>query len=266
MSLEEVGAHPVVMAKALYGQINKLGFKDGKVPIYSMALSLDIEEIQIVPGLSFEGMILMPKNKARGSVLVKEANKARMRFTLAHELFHFLSLLHKPIGGTGFTCDKVAMRLSSHTSALNTRYQRQEAEANQFAAEILMPRQRIQRLLSKEPSLEHVLHISEEFEVSKEAAAVHYAALHDEPLAIIFSQNNRVRYAIKSGECPWLRYGKKGQGLPAGTITGVLGLGAIEEDDSLDWTTASASEKGDEVRLQTLGQSKGHAMTLIWFY
>ena len=92
MSLEEVGAHPVVMAKALYGQINKLGFKDGKVPIYSMALSLDIEEIQIVPGLSFEGMILMPKNKARGSVLVKEANKARMRFTLAHELFHFLSL------------------------------------------------------------------------------------------------------------------------------------------------------------------------------
>ena len=158
------------------------------------------------------------------------------------------------------------MRLSSHTSALNTRYQRQEAEANQFAAEILMPRQRIQRLLSKEPSLEHVLHISEEFEVSKEAAAVHYAALHDEPLAIIFSQNNRVRYAIKSRECPWLRYGKKGQGLPAGTITGVLGLGAIEEDDSLDWTTASASEKGDEVRLQTLGQSKGYAMTLIWFY
>ncbi|MGJ8563106.1 MAG: ImmA/IrrE family metallo-endopeptidase [Alphaproteobacteria bacterium] len=265
MSLEDSGANPVVMAKALYGQVSQLGYSSGELPIYNMALSLNIEEIRVEPGLAFEGMVLMPSNKSFGSILIKEARKPRMRFTLAHELFHFLSPLHEPVAGSGFQCDKAAMRLSAQRSPLKTRYERQEAEANQFAAEILMPRVRIRRRLSQEPSLEHVLAMAAEFGVSKEAAAVHYAALHDDPIAIIFSKDGVVRYTVKSKDCPWVTYGKQGMRLPAHLFRGDKRLSGFEDDDAREWTSQSDSEVGEDVQLQTLRQSGGYAMTLLWF-
>jgi len=265
MSLEEVGANPIIMAKALNAQLSSLGYNEGKVPIYQAALSLDIKEIRVEASLAFEGMILMPSNKSVGSVLINQASKPRMRFTLAHELFHFLSPLHKPVGQGGFTCDKAALKISSHRTQLRTRYERQEAEANQFAAEILMPRSRIKRRLGQEPSLEHVLAMADEFHVSKEAAAVHYASLHDDAVGIIFSRNGRVRYAVKSEDCPWLVHAERGAKLPSLIASKTKSLSLPEEFDANGWTTTSQDEVGDDVQIQTLYQDKGYAMSLLWF-
>lgn len=74
------------------------------------------------------------------SILVnKDHHENRKRFTLAHELGHYV--LHKP---TSIHVDKMSFYRSPLSS---TALDRQEVEANRFAAAILMPKDLVERKL-----------------------------------------------------------------------------------------------------------------------
>lgn len=88
------------------------------------------------------------------------------------------------------------------------RYLRQEAEANQFAIELLTPRKRLRRYLVDDPDLHQVLAIAEEFQISREAAARRYVSLHHAGIAVVFSKNGAFQYAERAQAFPSLSFSR----------------------------------------------------------
>lgn len=99
----------------------------------------------------------------------------RQRFTIAHELGHHI--LHKP---TGVHVDK-GFTLAFRSPKSSTGEDLQEIEANQFAAELLMPREGIEKYLAKYGVKEIRDFVVEElatfFEVSQQAMTIRLNAL-----------------------------------------------------------------------------------------
>lgn len=113
-----------------------------------------------------DGLSLNIKHADKQSEVLVSASlpENRKRFTVAHELGHILIPWH-----VGSIIDDVAAGRSSATS----RYRRREAEANRFAAELLMPRGWVsERLRNATDILSSIEEISAAAEVSYEAAAL----------------------------------------------------------------------------------------------
>lgn len=110
------------------------------------------------------------------------------RFSFAHELGHFhlrghLERIH---------CDGAA----HFTESLNPRGQRLEEEANFFASELLMPRQGVEKLISRRnPGLASVMAISEACRTSIVSSALRYADCSEVPAAVVQSDGQSVSFA-----------------------------------------------------------------------
>ena len=95
--------------------------------------------------------------------------KARQRFTIAHELGHLT--LHS---GHGLILERL-IRLNFRDATSSTATDKEEIEANQFAAELLMPHSMLQRSLNVLlqgrllSDLELVRRLARRFEVSQSA-------------------------------------------------------------------------------------------------
>src|SRR3712207_5591168 len=94
MRLEDVGANPERLAEAIHDQLPGIG---GAVPVHDIARALDIVEIREEPLTSFEGALITSPEKDRGAILVNAlSSPQRRRYTVGHELGHFLNPWHKP--------------------------------------------------------------------------------------------------------------------------------------------------------------------------
>jgi Zn-dependent peptidase ImmA (M78 family) len=83
----------------------------------------------------------------QGKILLNSnSSRQRRRFSVGHELLHFLNPLHQQTAPEGFQCSRADLRVSSATQS---RHLRQEAEANAFAIELLTPRSRLTALLQR---------------------------------------------------------------------------------------------------------------------
>ena len=89
----------------------------------------------------------------------------RQRFTAAHEIGHFI--LHRESIGDGIT-DNYLLRAEGMSN-------RQEAEANAFAADLLMPRKLIAEAM--ESGITKVEDLADLFEVSKVAISIRLGLL-----------------------------------------------------------------------------------------
>lgn len=253
MSIEDVGLNPQRLAEAIHAQ---LGSHSGAVPVREIALALDIEEIREARLTNLEAALVTTRERDRGQILLNlNSSHQRRRFSLGHELLHFLNPQHEQTSPEGFQCSRSDMRVSS---AIENRHARQEAEANAFAIELLTQRPRLKPLLRTQPDLEKVLKIANEFDISKEAAARRYVQVHGECLAVVFSKGGRFAYADRSTDFPFiaLRPGQECRiaQLPEGSISDA------DEVDTGDWLAP-----GHDARLtaQTFGQANGHAITLL---
>ena len=262
MAIEEAGPSPERLAKAIHEQLKH---KSGEVPITAIAAALDIVEIREAPLQTLEGALLTPPDRNIGAILVNsESSPKRRRFTIAHELGHFLNLWHSPedISG-GFACTKadlaVPWRKPLKTSP---RYFVQEAEANRFAIELLAPAWLMRAYLRGIPDLAKVLTLSSELGLSREAAARRYSELHEQPVALVFSAEGVVRYVGQGPDFPGVvcRVGQRVFPLP--TPADATGLSAHEEADPRDWL---ARPGRDSLVIQTLSQRRGYAITLLAF-
>lgn len=133
IALEDVGGNPEKVADAIASQ---LGRPSGPVPVHRIALSLDIQEIREEPLTNLEAALVTTLEKSEGQILINSASsRKRRRFSVGHELFHFLSSWHKPTSPKGFECTREDMIVMD----ADTVHRRQESEANRFAIELLAP-------------------------------------------------------------------------------------------------------------------------------
>lgn len=228
---------------------------------------LDIDGIEDKPVTSFAAMLLMDSHKAWGSIVVAEGTKPqRRRFSIGHELGHFLMDSHRPRDGVQFTCSHSDLRIENTREA--DRAKKMEAEANRFAARLLMPPTRIRaNLRSRQPDLEEVVRLAGEFNVSKAAMARSYVDAHRETLAVMVVRNGQLVQAHRPDDFPWIgpRIGESvpddsiahGQRLLPGQTT------AVEECDPETWLGSSAARKVEVLSEQVLAQTGGWAMILL---
>src|SRR3569832_313913 len=182
--------------KSLTGLVTKILKAEPRlplpVPIEALAKQLDITDINDLTSESFEGALITDTTRSSGIILVnKLAVRGRRRFSIAHELGHFLMTTHKPPAG-GFQCSRSDMREWAGKDSLPAI--KMEVEANEFAGLLLMPppmwRDQTKRL--RDPDLSQVITLANTFDVSKEASARSFALYHSEAVAVIVTKDGLI--------------------------------------------------------------------------
>lgn len=249
---EASGGDPECMANAILDQMPSFF---GPVPIHDIAAALDICEIRKEPLSSIEGALLITPGKGYGSILLNDnSTLQRRRYTLGHELCHFLHPWHWPTSPRGFDCSSSDM----WEQGGSTQHAIQEAQANRFAIELLAPRRLTGNYLRDVPDFEAVRFMHVRFDISKAAAARRYAELHDEDLTVVFSRHGVIDYAVKPPSPPnsalW-----RGKALPIEIKQRPGQTSPWIDANPVDWNV----RPDRSVRIQTLQQHDGYAMTLV---
>jgi len=163
------------------------------VPIEDLCRQLDIVDIQSLTTDGFEGGLLTDEARSSGIVLVKSGvSRQRRRFTIGHELGHFLMPSHVPNDEGSFLCSFTD--LNKFDAKEKDRRAKMEVEANRFSSLILMPPPALRRDLGKssDPSVEQMLSLAKKYDVSKEAMARAYSTYHHEAVAFVVVRDGKV--------------------------------------------------------------------------
>jgi len=187
------------------------------VPIQELCARLGILRIEDLDSNAFEGGLVTDAKRSDGIILVKRGGEPRRRFTIAHELGHFLMAHHVPDQPGRFLCKNSDMlRL---TAKEGDQRQRMEVEANRFATLLLMPPHLLRGAMAafRECDLEHVLVLARDFAVGKEAAARAYVQYHPERIAVVVAGNGRVQRCYRSLSFPDIICGV-GSPVPTGSL------------------------------------------------
>lgn len=238
------------------------------VPVEDLARQLDVSDIKTLETQGFEGGLVTDAEKSRGVILVNTSSRVeRRRFSVGHELGHFLSPWHKPLRSEGFLCTADDMRMD--WASKQNRAAEMEVEANRFSAQILMPRTRFRLDMRRRQGcdLEHVLALARDYVTSKEATARRYIDLHDEPCAAVVSQNGVVLRVYRNEDFPYVDV-RKGLPVPPGSITSDKNIapGAPTDTEEIDGSTWLPSTRGRRCPMlyeQVLVQQDGFRMTLL---
>jgi Zn-dependent peptidase ImmA (M78 family) len=239
------------------------------VPIEELARALDITEIKALETQGFEGGLITDITKSEGFILVNQNSPfQRRRFTIGHELGHFLCPWHKPLSNDGFRCSSEDMR---RVDALKTeRGAYMEAEANRFSALILMPFRQFQKDVRrhKDVDINHILEIAKLYQTSTEATARRYVEIQDEASAAIVSWNGRVQRCYKNKDFPYLDV-SSGFPVPRGSFTArtnssdAVIVSEWEELNGSVWLSESRGQPTPLINEQVLHQRDGYRLTLL---
>lgn len=118
------------------------------------------------PGI--DGLIMLDeKNNAPKIYILEDAPPRRRRFTMAHELGHYLSYKCGSLSKAPLEEGEILER--GLTTPLTFEERQMEREANEIAAELLMPVERIERFIKEKLS---VMTMAYFFQVSEQALLV----------------------------------------------------------------------------------------------
>ncbi|MDB5679334.1 ImmA/IrrE family metallo-endopeptidase [Sphingomonas bacterium] len=238
------------------------------IPVEALCNQLDIISVENFETENFEAALVMDVNKAAGSILVAAGRpRKRRRYSVAHELGHFLIPTHMPGPGHGFECSLDDLHLLDVKE--RDRRRRIEAEANRFAAALLMPVPRIRAGFSpKGPDLVDIVRLAAEFDVSKEAMARSYVEAQREAVAVILIRQGRVIRTYRNEQhFPWI-VPRVGDVVPAGSIASAYELqpgqySQVEECDAETWLSDRDKRGVSVLTEHLLAQRDGFAMLLL---
>jgi len=238
------------------------------VPIDRLCNSLDIEEIRDLDIEGFEGGLITDTERSRGVILVRKGHPFRMRFTIGHELGHFLIPTHMPDTPGRFLCSREDMRILS--AAESNRRARMEVDANKFSSLILIPPPLLRPRLKtrRDPDLRHMAQLADEFEVSKQAMARAYAMYHEQILAIVFTKAGRVLFAYKHFKFPFIVV-PNGQEVPQNSLLKRKGARQGVASDICEcipdiWIDVVRGRPAPALYEQVLGQRDEFAIVMLW--
>lgn len=235
---------------------------DGAVPVEDIARALDISEVrrEILQGV--EGVLLTNAVRSEGKILVNTArSEGRVRFSIAHEIGHFVMERHVLSADMGFSCTTSDMR----ERRIQVRHQKQETEANQFAIALLAPSYKLAPTLAADPDIRTILALASSIDLSLEATMRRYIDLSDQPLCAVWTYNGMIRTTARNKCFPWLPL-MKGQTLPATSFAqkhcagGKRGISRMQEADALGWLNKPDTELVEQTRVG----NNGHALILLW--
>jgi Zn-dependent peptidase ImmA (M78 family) len=239
------------------------------VPIEELAHQLDILEINDLETDAFEGGLLTDDCKSNGIILVNRAARGgRRRFTIGHELAHFLIPTHKPVKNDRFLCSREDMRCWSAKE--NDTYARMEVEANKFSALILMPPPKLRPMINRlgDPNLAHVLDVARHFDVSKDSAARAYAEHHDGQVAIAIVKDGVVLRIYRHLKFPKVGIAN-GMRVPQASLFHHAAARRRQPSEILEnnaglWLESDWGKPLPNLYEQVLFQQEGYALILLW--
>ena len=153
-------------AKALLAELKVSGPANAR-PVAAQ-LQLDVNELDVK---GFDGALVRAKGTPFGAIIVRDSirESGRKNFTVAHEIGHFVLPGHE---NADLVCTSTEVGNWSDSA------KELEREANEFAAELLMPEDAVRQIMGRlEPSLELIDKIASSCEASLSAAAWRFCHL-----------------------------------------------------------------------------------------
>lgn len=230
------------------------------VPLEEIAEAVGITSLTTVSTTNFEGVLITDAAKTKGSIAVNANSPLeRQRFTIAHEIGHFLIVTH--------THTAQCVRTDLSVMASSDAGRAKEAEANRFASHLLMPKRRFLADIRKlgQYEVSHIVQLASRYQVSKEAAARRFTGVSQTDCAVIFSHNGLVRGVCSSKAFPFVNV-RKGDRLPPRSRSSSSGLAV---GSASDWTEHETDVwlgkhlRGKLIYEQFLQQANGYGMTLL---
>ena len=178
---------------------------DAPIQIEALCRSLDISEIQLLDSEGYEGGLITDPERSTGIILVNgQAGLERRRFTIAHELGHFLIPTHIPNVDGRFLCSRKDMLALGAKEG--DRRARMEAEANRFASLVLVPPPILRKKFAglSGPGLIEVFDLAREFQVSKEVMARNFAEHYATASAVILVHDGKVIRSYRNRNFPYM--------------------------------------------------------------
>lgn len=197
----------------------------------------DVREIKAPMALdvdSCEGMLVRnPNDTAEWGIFYNgKASPERRRFTIAHELGHFI--LHRG-QQQSFNCDK-----ESVYSGVDT-IRAIEREADDFAGNLLMPGDLLRDWISNQRIDLHVLSaLAKRFQVSFEALCIRFIKFTTQRAILVYWDNGYVKYEWRSSSAVKTRARIRRNADPAEPLFGTLAADA-SVDQEWDGTEMSAA-------------------------
>ena len=238
------------------------------IPIEELAYKLDIVSIQDLTTEGYEGGLITDAARSSGDILIKKGlHPQRRRFTIGHELAHFLISYHTPSAPAGFLCDKAALRNWDLKEQNKSR--KMEAQANQFSSLILMPPPELRKILNRDrfTYLDRVFEIHEYFDVSKEAAARAFAEYNSECVAVLICKDGKFLRKYAKNNFPWLLM-RKGDSVPSVSQlyshpSGRAKTSSLQTTPAEDWIELKTHHNAPKMYEQVVHQSRGFAMIML---
>ena len=187
-----------------------------------------------INGSSFEGMLARdPDDHAVWGIAYNgKARPERRRFTIAHELGHFI--LHRS-QQPSFNCDSQSV----HTGIDGLR--QIEREADEFAGNLLMPGDLLRDWISNQRIDLHVLSaIAKRFRVSFEALCIRFIRITKQRAILVYWDNGFVKYEWRSGSAVRTRARIRRNADPQEPMSGTLAADT-SIDQEWDGTEMSAA-------------------------
>jgi Zn-dependent peptidase ImmA (M78 family) len=158
--------------------ITTLGITEAPVNVEEVAKHLGLRVIPMDLDDEVSG-VLITKPEMSCIVIRKDDVIQRQRFSIAHEIGHFV-LRHQFEAGEHVHVDR-GFRVSRRDSRSSSGTDAKEIEANQFAAALLMPSwivlANIKEIGSENLNDEHVTNLARKFRVSEQAMTIRLSVL-----------------------------------------------------------------------------------------
>lgn len=150
-----------------------------------------LEPAPVTWGSSEGALVRNPDNPVEWGIFYNDkARPERQRFTLAHELGHFV--LHRD-GHASFNCDKESIYTGADTLKLI------EREADEFASHLLMPGDLLRQRISGKRIDFHLLgELAKEFGVSLEAMCIRLIKFTEQRAVLVYWDYGYLKYQWRS--------------------------------------------------------------------
>lgn len=165
--------------------------KDSQPNLLQLCKDLGLR-LKEMPFHGIDGALIRGSSKQKGIVAVNAAIRevSRKRFTIAHEIGHFIMPHHRNLPTF---CDEKKIE------SFYDQIARPEVEANEFAAELLLPSAVLRRRFNlSEFSLQDISTVATEFQTSLTATTRSFLGLTHLPCAMVWSVANQAKWCARS--------------------------------------------------------------------
>ncbi len=228
--MPESGLSPEILARGLL----KFVRMQAPVDLYELSEKIGLR-IKDVPSTGFDGALVRVADRPRGIIGKREtiAGDGRKRFTVAHEIGHYILPGH---GVDISICAREQLDVARKNVA------RMEKEANKFASELLLPSATVRAVVNKfGTSMDTCSFVAGHFDVSLTASVAKCVEVSDAVAALVVADDGVIKYFQRGDR--WKYFISHGEKLKPDSLAARLSPAMLEVQGrvpGLAWTFVQA--------------------------